>query len=195
MNLTTRLAAILGLAILLGACGTTPPGNHYVLSSPGGTAPTGDSPSLGVGPITIPEYLKRNGLVYNRQGNQLQISETERWAEPLDSGIARVITINLSKLLDTQDVRPFPWHPKRPPEFGVKVRIVTLNAGDDEAELVAEWLVYQAENGEPLQRRISQLTRPMPPGELQLADVPTAYSALLMELSELIAEAIRSTAQ
>lgn len=187
-----KWATVLGMAALITACGSTPRGNHYVLTAPGPGTPSGDSPALGVGPIEIPEYLKRNGLVYNREGNRLHISDTERWAEPLDSGIARVITVNLAKLLDTQDIRPFPWHPDRPPEFGVKVRIVTLNADNTEAELTAEWLVFKADNGLPVQRRISRLTQPMPGGEFQVEQIPAAYSALLLGLCEEIAAVIRS---
>jgi uncharacterized lipoprotein YmbA len=190
MRTLSRTAVILWLAMLVAACSSTPLGNHYVLTSPGAGTPSGDSPALGIGPIEIPEYLKRNGLVYNREGSRLHISQTERWAEPLDSGIARVVTINLATLLDTQDVRPFPWHPERPPAFGVQIRIVTLNANDQEAELVAEWLVYRAANGLPLQRRISRLERPMPAGDLQVSAIPAAYSELLLALSQAIAAAI-----
>ena len=39
------------LLILLGACGSTPPSNYYMLSANAGGMPGSGGPSLGIGPI------------------------------------------------------------------------------------------------------------------------------------------------
>jgi uncharacterized lipoprotein YmbA len=183
-------ALALSLTVLLAGCGSSPHTSHYLLTAKEAPVPSGESPSLGIGPIAIPQYLARNNLVYNQRGNQLQVSGQERWAESLDDGIQRVLAINLAGLLNTQDVRYFPWHPKRAPQYGIKINLLTLDANDQQAILTAEWLVYRAADAEPVKRRISRLQHPMPAGELNPAEVAPAYSALLYQLSEIIAEAI-----
>jgi uncharacterized lipoprotein YmbA len=180
----------LSLVVLLPGCGSSPRTKHYLLTAQEAPVPSGDSPSLGIGPIAIPQYLARNNLVYNQRGNQLQVASEERWAESLDDGIQRVLAINLAGLLNTQDVRYFPWPPKQAPQYGVKINLLALDVSDQQATLTAEWLVYRAADAEPVKRRISRLQHPMPAGELNPAEVAPAYSALLYQLSEVIAETI-----
>ena len=60
-NTLTRAAMFLSLAILLVSCGTTAPTNYYLLGARVGAPVTSQSPSLGIGPIEIPEYLNRKG--------------------------------------------------------------------------------------------------------------------------------------
>ena len=180
----------LSLTVLLAGCGSSPRTSHYLLTAQEASAPSGASPSLGIGPIEIPQYLARDKLVYNQQGNQLQVASVERWAEPLDDGIQRVLAINLAGLLNTQDVRYFPWPPKQAPQYGIKINLLALDVGGQQATLTAEWLVYRAADAAPVRRRISRLQHPMPTGELKPGEVAPAYSALLYQLSEIIAEAI-----
>ena len=182
------LAWVLSLAVLLAGCGSSPRSNYYLLTAEQSPAPSGHTPSLGIGPIEIPEYLRRGNLVYNRQGNKLQVASSDSWAEPLADGIERVLALNLASLLDTQDVRYFPWHPKRAPDYGIKINLLALDASDGEATLTAEWLVYRPANAEPVQRRLSQLQLPLASGTP--AQIAPAYSKLLHQLSEIIAAAI-----
>jgi uncharacterized lipoprotein YmbA len=185
----------LALVALLAGCSSSPRSNYYLLTAKHGAAPTGAEHSLGIGPIEIPEYLNRSNMVYNRQGNKLQVANLDSWAEPLDEGVKRVMAINLAQLLNTHEVRSFPWHPKRAPDYGVQLNILALDANEQEATLAAEWLVYRTTDAEPVQRRISLLHQPMPAGELKPGDVASAYSALLLQLSELIAKVIIADAE
>jgi len=187
-----RWTGLLSLVIVIAGCSGSPPSNHYVLSAKAATPPSAKTPSLGIGPITVPEYLNRSGLVYSRQGNKLQVSGTERWAEPLEDGITRVISMNLAALVDTHNVRFFPWNSRRAPDYGIKINVLSLDANDEEAQLVAEWLLYQPASQETVSRRISQLRHPLPGGALAPAQIAPAYSDLLHQLSEIIAQEILS---
>lgn len=189
-NLQTLLLA-LGCAALLAACGSSPRHNFYLLSADTTTPGTGESPSIGVGPVAVPEYLARSNLVYEQEGNALTVSDTEHWAEPLPDGIARVVALNLSSLLDTHEVRMAPFNPARRPDYGVKIGVLALDSDDAGAELVAEWLVYRPDGGAPVARRISRLRMDSADGALEPAAVPGAYSELLLQLSEEIAAAVR----
>lgn len=180
------------LVLLLTACGSSPPNNHYLLTARQAATPSAETPSLGIGPIAIPEYLNRNNLVYNQRDNKLHVSATERWAEPLESGLERVVGLNLAVLVNTQNVRFFPWNAQRAPDYGVKINLLTLDASDDTARLTAEWLVYKPSTSATIQRRITQLQQPLPAGELSPEQIAPAYSELLYQLSEEIARSINT---
>ena len=190
MSKATRLSAWCLAVLLLAGCSTTPPSNYYLLSSPAEAPPDRMTPALGIGPVEIPEYLKRNGLVYRIGDNRLQIADSERWGEPLEEGVRRVLGLNLAGLLDTGNLSYYPFHSKRPPDYGVSVNVLNLDVDDRQAALVAEWLVYRPATGEPVGRRISQLLYDLPDGELAPEGVAPAYSALLYQLSQLIAAVI-----
>jgi uncharacterized lipoprotein YmbA len=148
------------------------------------------APALGIGPVAIPEYLKRNSLVYRIGDNRLQVADSERWGEPLEEGVQRVLSLNLAGLLDTGNLSYYPFHSQRPPDYGVSVNVLNLDVDDRRAALVAEWLVYRPATGEPVGRRISQLQYELPAGSLAPESVAPAYSALLYQLSQLIAAVI-----
>jgi uncharacterized lipoprotein YmbA len=178
------------LLLMVTGCGSSPRSNHYLLTTDVSTPPDGETPSLGIGPVVVPEFLNRNSMVYSRQGNQLEISSTERWAEPLEAGIKRVVGINLASSLDTQDIRYFPWNAGKPPEVGISISLLSLDADDDEATLAAEWRVFRPTTGESVVRRISHLRLALPAGTLTAQQIAPAYSELLSQLSDLIAGAI-----
>lgn len=178
------------IPLLLLGCGSSPPNNYYLLSAQEFPAPKGEAPALGVGPIAIPEYLNRAKLVYKRLDNSLQVAGSDLWAEPLSDGIQRVLVLNLAGLLDTQDVRSFPWHQIRTPDYGVKVNLLQLDANAQEAQLTAEWLVYRPADDTPVKRRISKLHIPLSSGAPEPEAVAAAYSTLLFQLSEIIAGVI-----
>src|SRR5690606_23627729 len=162
-------------------CGSSPANHYYVLSAHDFPTPGGDTPSLGIGPIEVPEYLSRERMVYKRAGNTLQVASMDRWAEPLDDGIQRELTLNLAGLLHTQDVQSFPWHPKRAPQSGIKVNLLQLDTVGQQALLPAEWLVYRPGTAEPVQRRTSQLQSPLTGDTADAQRVAAAYSDLLSQ--------------
>ena len=183
---------LIALLALISACGTTPPSDYYLLSAQAGAAPTGQTPSLGVGPISVPEYLNRNSMVYNRSGNKLDVATYARWAEPLEAGITRVLSLNLAKNLNTEDIQDFPWHARRAPDYSVTVRVLELDANNSRARLVAEWsLRDHSEDGQVI-RRISQLEIPTG-GELTPNQVAQSFSTLLSQLSAKISAAIEDS--
>lgn len=186
------LAPVFALALMLSGCGSSPANNYYLLTAHDFPVAAGESPSVGVGPIVVPEYLNRKSMVYSRAGNSLQVASLDLWAEPLVDGIQRVMVLNLAGLLNTQDVQYFPWHPKRAPQYGVKVNLLQLEATDQQVSLAAEWLVYRPDSSETVQRRISNLQSPLPTGTSEAAQVAAAYSDLLYQLSDVIAASITS---
>lgn len=185
--------ATIGIALitLLVGCGSTPPSQHYLLTASGsGAMPVNKAPAIGVGPVVIPQYLNRDPLVRRDSSNRLLISATERWAEPLEDGILRVMGLNLADLLDTQNLRFFPWHPDYPPTYGVRLRIVRMDATADTATLIAEWFVYRLSDEAPVARQLSNTTVSLASSETDTNTLVGTYSELLLQLSKEIAKAI-----
>jgi uncharacterized lipoprotein YmbA len=189
-NKSCLTALLILLATIMAGCSSSQPNNYYLLSTPPGPTPAGTQPSVGIGPIEVPQYLKRNSMVYGEPGNQLHISDHERWAEPLSDGIQRVLSLNLASQLDTQSIQTYPWSSAQTPAYGVEVTLLALDAGADTATLVAEWRVRKPREGREVGRRISRIERPLSTPEFTGAVVAPAYSELLFRLSQEIAAVI-----
>lgn len=101
MMLRTHLALTL-FAVLLSACSTTPPNRYYLLDALAiaqAEKPADNNIRLGIGTISLPDYLNRPQLVSRGDGARLLMRDGERWAEPLDESVRRVLGENLSRLL------------------------------------------------------------------------------------------------
>ena len=57
--------------------------------------------ALGIGPIKFPGYLDRQQFVTRISQNRFAVAENDRWAEPLEENFSRVLSQNLSILLQT----------------------------------------------------------------------------------------------
>ncbi|MEP1593912.1 MAG: PqiC family protein, partial [Halieaceae bacterium] len=135
-------------------------------------------------------YLNRNSMVFNRDGNKLKIATYARWAEPLESGISRVLSLNLATKLNTEDIQVFPWHPTRSPDYAVGLRLLGLDSNNQRARLVAEWSLRKGGEDGTEKRRIVRLETATAASEMSPNDVAAAYSDLLGQLSDTIARAI-----
>ncbi len=191
----------LPLAVLtqvLAGCSLSPrqdPSQFYVLSAASDTAgavagPAGASGlELGIGPVSFPEYLDRPQMVTRVGANQLQFSETERWAEPLKGSFTSVLAENLQQLLGARTAYMYPWYASLTPDYTVEVDVIRFERdGSGAVELRCQWAIFDAD-------RIRLLTRA---GDYQrsAADASTAAAVEAMsrtveDLSRDIAAAIR----
>lgn len=190
-TLRISLTAVL-LVSLLASCGTTPPSNYYILRAHALPPSSSSSMSIGIGPIRVPEYLQTNVLATSQGGNRLDFVKENRWAEPLEAGINRVLSLNLAGLLQTQDVHSYPWNPRLPPDYALKVQVLELEATATHANLVVEWVLLRATDETSVRRRISQFSTALE--NTQAETIASAYSELFYQLSELTAATIRQVA-
>lgn len=185
----TKWMLCLSLVALVSACGSTPRSNYYMLSADAGGTPSTGGPSMGIGPVSVPEYLKRREMVLNRNAHKLDLDDFHRWAEPLDAGILRVTALNLAMLLGTQKVQTFPWRRSALPDYGVSISVVQFSMMGRDAHLVTEWSVSEPSTGSVLIQHISRLETTAE--DTSPESVAAAYSQLLAQLSEEIAASIR----
>lgn len=105
-----RLPAVVLLALLAGACATSPAPRYFRLAalavpaeaaSPAGTA-------VIIGPFQLADYLDRPQLVTRDGPNGVTVAGFERWAEPLDANFQAVVAANVGRLTGSDQVLEFP---------------------------------------------------------------------------------------
>lgn len=80
---------------------------HHLLDS---TLPqktlTSATPAVAIGRPSLPGYLDRQQLISRSGDGTVQMNSLHLWTEPLDTGIARVVAENLSRLTGSLNIRP-----------------------------------------------------------------------------------------
>ncbi len=136
-----RFLALLATALLTVGC-TTSSKNFYILSA-SGPVPTGGGVGIGVGPITLAEYVNRPNLVTQQGPNQLAVSEDDRWAGDLSASITRVMAANLGRELRTGNVRSYPWPSDHELNYQVTLDVRQLHSqADGYAIIECGWRAY-----------------------------------------------------
>ena len=106
-----RVIALALVLLATSACtviSPVPPITYLQLRSDDPIAPAADTPVVVVGAIEMPDYLLRDELLRRRSDYTLRYEPYQRWAEPLDLGIQRVIADNLRRELDSRRVLRYP---------------------------------------------------------------------------------------
>ncbi|TCO75943.1 PqiC family protein [Chromatocurvus halotolerans] len=178
------------LAMTLGGCATPAAVDYLTLTSPAQAAIRSDAPPVSVGPVTLPEYLKRSALARRDSEGALHYSVSELWAEPLDQGIQRTLIEILSDALEGAGITNFPGPSASRADYGVSISVRRLEATDAIARLSASWRILPTSSVSPgptLTGRFSReeaLVSPSGPA------VARAFSALVRALALDIAGAI-----
>lgn len=183
-----RLSALVGMGVALAlaaGCAETPPSSFYLLSADppqpvndGTIAQTGKS--LAVGPVEIAAYLDRPQMVARSTDNRVDLAEFDRWAEPLDRMLPRVLSEDLSARLGNWSVVEDPR--RRLHEADLRVTIIVTRfdvTPDGLATLNAQWQVQAGPDREIDDLRQTRLTE-----QVQSTD----YAAWAAALSRLLGD-------
>ncbi len=147
MHRKTTSLFIVGLCLLACAgCMRTAPTHFYLLQPLSGQETqvrTPDKYWFGIGPVEIADYLKRQQIANRIDQNEILFSDFNNWAEPLDRCVTRVVSENLSVLLNTPRIETYPWLPSLPVDYQVRLRIARFDGTTGAvAVLVAYWSIY-----------------------------------------------------
>ena len=159
------------ITLLLAGCGTfsprPDPSRFFTLSSlpeveqarlKNSTRP--EKMFLGVGPIKFPSYLDRQEIVVRTAQNRFDVSEHDRWAEPLQENFSRVLSENLALLLDTDLIIIYPWSPANRPSYQVEIEVLRLEANSERnGQLFARWSILDSANKKVAVVKESRVTR------------------------------------
>ncbi len=180
------------LILLLSGCGTSPKTNFYHLEQAVSPQLTNieHGITIGIGPVNIAPYLDRPQIITRVSPYKLELSEFNRWAEPLKSNISRVIAVELSNLLATNRVFLLPLHDKGillDYRLSIDINRFDGQLGGD-ANLTARWSLYD-KNKKAILSKISIINETFNGTNFeQLVD---AENRTLQRLSYEIANAIK----
>ena len=199
------LAAAIGLA----GCAVSDPTQYYALGefsarSAGSTesASIGSTPasrtdpteavSIGVGPVIVPGYLHRSQIVTRIGADQLELATFQRWAEPLEDGIARILAEQVSARVPTDRIVVYPWRGAiaRALQYQVVVAVMRFDGRQSgDVVLDARWRILSKDGAELALKR-STITDTA--SGLGIQPVIAAMTRTLIALGQDIAGEIRA---
>jgi hypothetical protein len=193
--MTGRLARLFSIVLAATAwsgCGASAPARFYTLDATAHAvgAPAAHHAVL-VGPVSIPPVVDRPQFVVQVAPNRVAVDEFNRWAAPLDDGIARAVAANLAVLLGTREVAVAPLA-GFDPDYRVTINVQRFESIQGKAVLVdAVWAVRrtgtnEAHAGRSLAREAVQ--------DESFDALAAAHSRALTTVSADIAAAIRAEA-
>ena len=196
----TGKTSIILLAVIVWSCSIFPPRpepNFFILTSVrdddssnmnvagshlGSFAPI----ELGLGPIRFPAYLDRLEMVTRIDENRLAISDTNRWAAPLDGAFTRILAQDLSSRMPDSRVTLYPWYNDHAPDFQIIVDVRRFDVTvQGLAKLEASWTIRDAKANTSLYSTSPAFTQSV--GGLKAEDPAAALSHTVADLSSQIA--------
>jgi len=199
-----RIVAALLIANLVTGCSlgilepSKDPSQFYVLTpvSSAASVPltygTGRAPteiSIGLGPVKFPAYLAREEIVTRSSPNKVDISDIDRWAEPLDKNFVTVLAQNLTVQLGAH-VKTFPWY--RPANLDYQIALDIARFDTDAkgtAQVAGRWDIEDPDRATTLNSGEINIIDAAQSGETKAATLSRA----LGDLSTQLAEAVRAT--
>lgn len=141
---------------------------------------------VAVGPIDIPDYQDRPQIVTMNKEGMLKFAQLDRWGEPLDSAISRLITGNLTAMLPSANFYVYPCNFAIPVNYQVVVDVIQLDSRlDEDMLLVAQWSVINVKNRKMLLTKRSEFRHSVNPHNY--SGLAAALSAFCDSLSKEIA--------
>jgi uncharacterized lipoprotein YmbA len=188
------VAVTLGASLMVGGCASQP-SRFYLLSAmpnpeTASLGPPGEKgPTIGVSPVTLPDYLNRPQIATHTSPYELRLAEFDRWAEALDVNFSRVLAENLSLLMPTARVVMSPWPRAFPIDYQITVGVTHfLSQVGGESLLIADWILFKGEGLQVLMTGKSRISAA--PGGQDYAAIVAAMSQTVASLSREIATAI-----
>lgn len=193
----TRLGGALLVAALLSSCSflepVPDPSRFYVLTTVDDSDPSMPalgSVSLGVGPIRLPDYVRRQEIVRRTGATEVRPSTFDRWAGDLDNSVSRVLSEDLSRALGTDRISTYPSFEISRADYLVEVTVVRFDLDtQNTAFLNARW---QVRDNRTKGRNLSRETQAVQPAASPDTGAGVeALSRTLGDLSRDIAAAVR----
>jgi uncharacterized protein len=187
-----RRLLLLATTCLIAACASSPTARFYRLDplELSYQGDTGAGVILALGPMSLPDYLQRPQMVRRDRGAEVLVDELNRWAEPLDEQVPRIIAANVDGLADDIVVVPSTRRTVTP-DYRLFATVLRFDADTEGlTELVIQWGITAAAGTTVVPPRTSRYqTRATP------ADDPdamaSAMSALLGQVSRDMVDVFR----
>jgi uncharacterized protein len=138
---------------------------------------------IGLGPVKFPAYLARPEIVTRSSPNKVDLSDINRWAEPIDKNFVTVLGQNLTMLLGAH-VTTFPWY--RPANLDCQITVDITRFDTDShgtAQIIGRWEIKDPNNGDVLNSGEINLSDPVQSGETPAATLSRALGDLSVQLA------------
>jgi uncharacterized lipoprotein YmbA len=148
--------------------------------------------SIGIGPVSVPAYLKRSEILILVRDTQIDPSQWDRWGEPLDKNIPRVLSENLSDAFGNNHIIRFPWYPQEAPDYQVEAEIIRFDiTAEREIILTANWTVSEVTGHKRSWTRRTEKKLRSPSHDMGdvTATMSSALGLLSEEIEQLLCEA------
>lgn len=162
-SLRLGLAAVL-IVISLAACAAAPPQVAYysLLGGAGSRTadPRLDALVVSVGPVHVPDVLKRSQIATGGGEDRYRLSDYHRWAGEVDREFARALAEQLAGSLGTEQVYLFPGDQYLSPNWQVAVDVLEMNGElAREARLTVRWTLIDPKGKTAPLTRQSRLSK------------------------------------
>lgn len=194
-SLTRRLTLLRGclLPVLLAGCAVGQQTRFYTLATttePTAVARPENGLVIGLGPVTLPQYLDRPDIVTRQGANQMRLPDIYRWAEPLQPLMTRILAEDLYALLNANDVVPLPQRGDIRLDRAIEVDVGRFDATEaGEVTLDARWRIYGGDEQTLITSGRSILTEagaPVPDYDAIVAAMSRAVGRLSQEIAAAI---------
>lgn len=148
------LLTVSAILFISQGCVSTKPSRFFLLSATTGPGRTklqalpekNGNIAIAVGPVTVPEYLRRPHMVTRKGPNELVINEFARWAEPLNINISRVISENLSVFLNSDDVYIYKTTAPQNVDYRIRIDFTRFETStEDDTVLAVNWSILDSD--------------------------------------------------
>ena len=184
---------LLALVICLSACaGKSASSKFYVLSPlPQSKLSGADGTTIGVFPVSMPDYLDRPQIVTRVSENEIKLDEFSRWAEPLKESFYTALVDNLSTLLNHEKIIKTSHNLGTPTTLQVGVEVLQFDGAlGGDVVLSVKWGLFGERGKNVLIAKRSSFKEPT--GAATYEAFVAAQSRAVAALSREIAEGIRT---
>jgi uncharacterized lipoprotein YmbA len=153
---------------------------------------TSEALSVGLGPVALPEYVRRSSIVTRSHGTEIVPSPDEHWAEPIEEAVVRVLARDLALALGISSVTTYPWYADAAPGRQVRITLSRFEREDGgRVVLVALWQIIDTSTRAIVIERESHFAREAKAsGDSGGAPTAAALSSTLADLAREIAAAL-----
>lgn len=142
---------------------------------------------IGVGPVGIPEYQNRPQIVTQNENKMLTIAQFDRWGEPLDLALARLVSDNLTALLEGVTIKTYPWNLAIPVKYQLILDVVKLESQlDKDLFFAVQWSIIDAQANKMVLMKKSEFRLPITPHNYSglVKTLSTACASLSSEIAK-----------
>jgi uncharacterized lipoprotein YmbA len=185
MNWIVKAGLAAGLTLALAGC-SSPENKYFTLSvtEPAAVGQAVSGRTVAIDEVTIPAYLDRPQIVVRQDANRADIREYERWMEPLDSMIRRVLAADLAARLGPGRVLDRPGKDSAL----LSVTIEEFGQEGDRAVLRGQWTLKGQQKDAPATPH--SFSREEPLSKAETPDMVAAMSRLVGTLGDEVAGAV-----